>query len=452
MVRRDQALGGFRFWMLVWGLGLAGQLCWNMENQWFYTFIYAKIAKDSNIVTAMVMCGAVVATFSTFFFGTVSDRLGARRRFVSLGYIVWGAFMIVFGLTQYVGSGTAKLLLLSSVLVVVVRCTMTFFGSMSNDSNFNAWTNDMTTDRNRGQIGASLATQPVIGTILGTVLGGLLIGAQNDYQRLFWTMGSIVIAMGVISLFFFRDSPTLAPHKEGTFWRQFASVFNFKMFIGRRELLLACLTAMVFCISFNVFYAQMGNWMIYRMGFTANLMGLIQGIGLIVAMCLAIPGAILINHKKTPVVAGAGAVVGMLGLVVVSFFIRPGVADTSNIFAAANIPLFVAVFLIGAGNVLITQSMYMWVKQLYPAESRGQFEGVRIISFVLVPMLIGTLIGNAIIKSGSGTATDQYGMVQNIPTESIFRWAAIVLIPIVVPFFFASRRYYARVKAERVDA
>ena len=37
-----------RFWVLVWGLGLVGQLCWNIENQWFNTFVYAKIAKPVN--------------------------------------------------------------------------------------------------------------------------------------------------------------------------------------------------------------------------------------------------------------------------------------------------------------------------------------------------------------------------------------------------------------------
>ena len=38
-----------RLWSLVWGLGIAGQLCWNIENQWFNTFVYAKIAKDPTI-------------------------------------------------------------------------------------------------------------------------------------------------------------------------------------------------------------------------------------------------------------------------------------------------------------------------------------------------------------------------------------------------------------------
>ena len=41
---------GLQFWLLVWGLGIAGQLCWNIENQWFNTFVYAKIAKDPTII------------------------------------------------------------------------------------------------------------------------------------------------------------------------------------------------------------------------------------------------------------------------------------------------------------------------------------------------------------------------------------------------------------------
>ena len=46
---------GFRTWLLVWGLGLAGQICWNMENQWFNTFVYAKIGKDPSIITGMLI-------------------------------------------------------------------------------------------------------------------------------------------------------------------------------------------------------------------------------------------------------------------------------------------------------------------------------------------------------------------------------------------------------------
>ena len=415
--------------------------------------MYAKIAKDSTIVTMMVIMSAFVSTFSTFFFGTLSDRKGSRRKFISLGYITWGIFTILFGFTEFINSGRigngAQLAMLAAVLVVLTDCVMSFFGSMANDASFNAWTNDKTTDKNRGQIGAALATQPVIGTIAGTVLGGLLIGSNDNYQRLFWAMGLFVIVMGLVSLIFLRDAPSLKQNKEATFWKQFLSVFNFKMFIRRKELVFACLTVTAFFIPFNVFFVHMGNWLIYYMGFTPDIMGLIQGTGLIAAMLLAIPAGVLINRNKTPAVASAGAFFTAFGLAIIGIFIRPGSADPSAVFVAANVPLLAAVFLIGTGLILITQSTTMWVKQLYPAESRGQFEGIRITFFILLPMLIGTVIGNIIVKRGAGTVINEFGLTENIPTEAIFHWALLLLVPIIIPLFFASRLYNKRIQEQK---
>ena len=96
---------GAKLWFLIWSLGLAGQICWNIENQWFNTFVYAKIGKDPSVITGMLIASAAATTFSTFFFGTWSDRTGKRRHFISLGYILWGVFTIVFGLTQFISPG-----------------------------------------------------------------------------------------------------------------------------------------------------------------------------------------------------------------------------------------------------------------------------------------------------------------------------------------------------------
>ena len=437
-----------RFWVLMWGLGLAGQLCWNIENQWFNTFVYAKIAKDSTIITLMVITSALVTTFSTFLFGTLSDRLGTRRRFISIGYIVWGVCTIGFGLTEFIGSGVvgmgAKLSAWAAVIVILADDVMSFFGSMGNDASYSAWSNDMTTDQNRGQIGAVLAIQPIIGTIVGTVAGGMLIGSNDNYQRLFWVMGLFVIAVGVISLLIFKDSPSLRPHKEGTFWQQFSAVFKFKGFLSRKELVLTCVTTMLFFIPFNIYFVHMGNWMIYRMDFDPGSMGIIQGVSLLLASALAIPAIGLINKNKTPLVMAGAVIINILGLLVLSFFIRPGTVDTANILSAANLPLFFAVFLAGAGYVLVIQSMTMWVKQLYPEESRGQFEGIRVAFFTLIPMIIGTVIGNIIIKNGAGTIVNDYGITENIPTENIYAWAAALALLTFIPLLFAARMYKRR--------
>ena len=76
-------------------LGLIGQLVWNIENQWFNTFVYAKIAKDPTIISWMVAVSAIATTISTFVFGTLSDRKGRRKTFIGFGYILWGIFTIL---------------------------------------------------------------------------------------------------------------------------------------------------------------------------------------------------------------------------------------------------------------------------------------------------------------------------------------------------------------------
>ncbi|UTY33345.1 MFS transporter [Treponema putidum] len=444
-----------RFWFLMWGLGIAGQLCWNIENQWFNTFVYAKIAKDSSIVTLMVITSALVTTFSTFIFGTISDRVGERRRFVSIGYIVWGLTTILFGLTEFVGSGQvgtgAKVSVWAAVLVILADDFMSFFGSMANDSGYNAWSNDMTNDKNRGQVGAVLAIMPVIGTIAGTVLGGLLIGTDNNYQRLFWCMGLFVIGTGLISLFLLKDSPGLKPHKAGSFARQFAAVFKAEGFFSHKELMLACITSSVFFISFNVYFVHMGNWMIYRMGFDAAKMGIIQGLSLLAASLSVIPASRLINKGYTPILAFCAILFNSLGLCVLALFINPSSVNQDAVFSLQNIPLFLSVFLAGAGQILVTQSMTMWVKELYPETSRGQFEGMRILFFVLTPMIIGTVIGNFLVKNGAGSVVNEFGITENIPVESIYVWGAVLALCAFIPLYFASKLYNKRKNNEPKD-
>ncbi len=453
---KDKLIGKGRLWTLVWGLGLAGQLCWNMENQWFNTFVYAKIARDSTIVTLMVITSALVTTFSTFFFGTLSDRKGTRRKYIAIGYILWGLFTIAFGMTEFIEKGIvgegAKLAVLAGVLVIIADDVMSFFGSMGNDSGYNAWINDVTTERNRGQLGAALATQPVIGTIVGTVLGGALIGDNSNYQRLFWAMGLFVIAMGFLSLVVMKDAPTLKPNRQGSFLKQFLSVFRLKGFFSKSEMILVCVATTLFFIPFNIYFVHMGNWLIYYLGFTEFSMGLIEGVALAAAMVLAIPAIFLINRNKTPLVATVAIVLDMIGLWVLYFFARPGMVDPSNVFSASNaVPLF-GVFLVGSGYVLIAQSTTMWVKQLYPAESRGQFEGVRVAFFTLIPMIIGTVIANIIIKTGTGTFINDFGIEENIPTEAIFLWAAIILVAAFVPLYFAAQEYRRRIRESAKEA
>lgn len=424
------------FWLLVWGLGLAGQLCWNMENQWFNTFIYARIAKDPTIIAWMTAVSAAATTVSTFVFGTLSDRRGCRKPMVAWGYILWGVFTILFGMTQFIADGTAQTLLVAGFAVVAADAIMSFFGSMGNDSGFNAWMNDHMTDRNRGQLGGAIAVQPVIGTIVGTVAGGMLVGSDNNYLRLFCVMGGAVIAFGVYALLFMKDAPDLAPHKQGSFMQQLAYAFNFKRYFALRELVwVNCLLAVYF-IAFNTYFTHLGNYMIYYLGFDAGTMGLIEGIALLVAMLVVIPAGGALNRGLAPQLCGAGILLSSLGTGTLGLFVRSENVDPSTIF---NPVLLGGVFLLGLGYILFLQAVTVWSKQLYPTDARGQFEGIRILFFVLIPMVTAPLLSNPIIKR-SGEYVDENGFAAYLPTHTLLLAGAGLVLLSFIPLFFAARR------------
>ena len=437
-MRMKTKTSGLQFWFLVWGLGIAGQLCWNIENQWFNTFVYAKIAKDPTIISFMVAISAIATTIATFVFGTMSDRKGKRKPFIAIGYIMWGIFTILFGTTEFIVKGaslTSNLIVMAGTAVVLADALMSFFGSMGNDAGFNVWLNDKMTDKNRGQIGAALATQPVIGTIIGTVVGGILIGRNDNYMRLFIVMGGLVIFFGILALFLVQDEPDLKPNKRGSFLEQLFSAFNFSELKKNKELLWVFIVLTVYFIAFNVYYPHVGNYMIYYLGFSPDNIGIIQGIALIIGMFSAIPTSRLLNKNRFVSVTSGAIVLSAIGVGILGIFGRPGKVDPATIL---NWNLLIGMFFLGCGYIMFMQVTSVWMKQLFPKEAKGQFEGFRIIFFVLIPWIVSPLIANPIIKS-NGQIMDTNGLAAYLPTHVLFLISTALIVLTFVPLVFAAR-------------
>ena len=102
--------------------------------------------------------------------GALSDKLGKRKGFIVGGYIVWGLSVMAFSLISV--QNTAKLFpaadaaRMAALLVVVMDCVMTFFGSTANDAAFNAWVTDVTDEHNRGRVEAVLAILPLVAMLV----------------------------------------------------------------------------------------------------------------------------------------------------------------------------------------------------------------------------------------------------------------------------------------------
>ncbi|MBR3811882.1 MAG: MFS transporter [Agathobacter sp.] len=415
---------GKREWILIWVVGLAGQLCWNVENQWFNTFIYAKIGPYSEIISWMTAVSSIVTTFSTFFWGTWSDRSGKRRPFIFIGYLFWGIFTILFGVSEFLPKNE---IVAAAVMVVAMDALMSFFGSMGNDAAFSSWTTDISNEKNRGQIGAAIAALPIIATIVGTVVSGILISIL-DYFMFFIIMGVSVMIIGVLGFIFMKEGENLQPNRdEKGFWHQAVSVFNFKTVKENKELFCVCLTSCVYFICFNFYYAHIGNYFIYTLGYDEGTAGILQGVGLGLAILATIPAIKAINNGQHIKMIIGSVIFSVIGLFVIGF-------------AGGTVLLLLpGIILAGIGYVLIMQTTTAWMKNLYPEGNFGQFEGVRIIFNVMIPMVLGPSAANIIIKVfGNPVVID--GKEGMAPSNMLFFTAGILSVFTLIPTYFAYKQ------------
>ena len=86
-------------WLLLLLFGTIGQIAWSVENMYFNLFVYEEIAPNLDTVTLMVQLSGIAATLVTLLAGTLSDKVGNRRSFISIGYIIWGVTVGLFGCT-----------------------------------------------------------------------------------------------------------------------------------------------------------------------------------------------------------------------------------------------------------------------------------------------------------------------------------------------------------------
>lgn len=166
-------------------------------------------------------------------------------------------------------------------------------------------------------------------------------------------------------------------------------------------------------------------------------MGLIEGVGLIVAMFVTIPAIKLIKADRSSLLIFAAIIMNSIGLLAIGLFVSPTNVDPSTIW---NPNLMAGMLFVGVGYILFLQTITVWSKRLYPEDSRGQFEGIRIVFYVLIPMVIAPLISNPVIKN-SGEFVDEYGFTEYLPTNAVFIAGLIVLLVTLIPLYFANREH-----------
>ena len=426
---------GKKNWMSLLLFGLIGQIAWSVENMYFNMFVFYEVSPNLDTVTLMVQLSGIVATVTTLIAGTVSDKIGNRKAFICYGYIIWGITVAIFGslspdkIGTLFGLKVEQAIPLCLVLVVVGDCVMTVFGSSANDASFNAWVTDNTKSDFRGKVESVLSVLPLVAMLIVAGGFGILVGFIG-YFGLFLALGIVISICGVVGLFVIEDSKTL--EKKGSLKDIF---YGFKPSVIKNNVpfyIVLCISC-IYGIACQIFMPYLIIYMRTYLGFGEIEYSLVFGAAIILgAIVNLIVGPLSDKVDKTKLMY-AGAGVMAVGLFMMFLF-----KDMDKI---ALLVLFgLAGFIMITGYIFFSAMCGAVTRDYTPQQDAGKLQGVRMLFNVLIPMLVGPMIGNAINKinaiplkdAGADAMTTAY-----VPAPDIFWVASIcvlftfILIPIL---------------------
>ena len=390
---------GRKFFLALIVFSLVGQIAWVVENMYFNVFIYKMFNASEKDIALMVQASAVAATLTTIFIGALSDRLGKRKIFMCLGYVLWGVSIMAFAFVRLDAlSGLAgdalRAASLAIAIVIILDCVMTFFGSSANDAAYNAWLTDMTDKTNRGRAEGINSMMPLVAILV--VFGGFMgfdLDKADSWTSIYLIIGGVVLLVGLLGFFIVKD-PQVAKHDDLSY---FATIFyGFRPGVIRENtrLYLSLAAFIVFNISIQVFMPYLIIYYEKTLGM-ANYVLIFAPAIIAAAAVTAFYGRFIDKHGFMGSVFPSLA---MLCAGYVLLWLFPGVIKVEG--AAMTVPVFIGSLLMLSGFLTGMAVFGAKIRNETPESMAGRFQGLRILAQVLIPGVIGPMIGAAVLGRG----------------------------------------------------
>ena len=417
-------------WLVLLIFGLAGQIAWSVENMYFNLFVFDTVAQNLDAITLMVQLSGIVATVVTLISGTVSDKVGNRRKFISIGYIIWGITVIMFGylspelMGNIFGVDITRAVSITLVSVIVGDCVMTLFGSMANDACFNAWVTDNTESSFRGTVEGVLSILPLVAMLIVAGGFGILVSALG-YSTVFLLLGIVISICGIVGIFIIEDSDSLVKNGE---LKDILYGFRPSVINNNRPLYITLIIVMILGISTQTFMPYLIIYMKNYLEFSVVEYSVVFGLAIILgAIINVVLGRISDKNDKSELLYIA-VVIMALGLL--AMYMAKDMGHTANLIFFG-----LSGFAMITGYIFTTALTGSIVRDYTPVLDTGKLQGVRMVFSVLIPMIVGPLIGNAINKArniplenaGADAMTTMY-----IPAPEIFLVSSIIALIMLV--------------------
>ncbi len=409
-----------KFWIALVIFSLVGQIAWVVENMYFNVFIYKMFNASATDISLMVSASAIAATVTTLVIGALSDKVGKRKIFICGGYIAWGVSILAFAFVR-VDFLSALFPTVSAAsagvsLTIILDCVMTFFGSSANDACFNAWLTDSTDSTNRGAAEGVNAMMPLLSIL--AVFGGFMgfdLALKESWSTIFAIIGVAVIVIGVLGIFIIHD-PAVKVEENGKYFSNI--IYGFRpSVIKENKLLYLCLIAFaIFGIAIQIFMPYL---IIY---YSATLK--MDNYVLILAPAVIVAAVVTFFYGKYyDKVKFEKAVMPALGMLVGGFILLYFFTSTTLVFVGS--------LLMMSGYLAGSAVFGAVIRDLTPQNKAGMFQGLRIVGQVLIPGIIGPMIGSMVLANAETVLNDD-GTTSFLPNQNIFLAALVVAIVLIV--------------------
>lgn len=441
-------------WFIITLFCFMGGIAWNTENMYFNTFItneiYADVSQNAILgtmeattaVARMVALSAIAAVVTTFIMGALSDRLKNRKMFISVGYILWGIVTAMFGFITKENvanlfnlTDEVKILGTTVWFVILMDIVMTFMGSTSNDAAFQAWMTDITVPKQRPAVETVLSVVGTISSFAVTGVGSFAQAGTISYKVFFVGLGVIVSLCGVAGLFLIKDPPrTIEKENSANYWSDLFYGFRPSVIKENSRLYLALASFCFAIVAFQVFYPYLLTYIQYVVipdnGGAENILkpSVIVMAVVVVAILLVCIVKLL---KLATVKKGFCLVVGVIAMTF-GFAI---LSTSTSIYV-----IILSILPVVVGNAMVNILFGATVKDFIPEGMAGRFQGIRMIFSVLIPMVVGPVIGDMACQRAAQTIINEANAEVIVPAKNMFLWAGVVSIFALVPLYFLIKK------------
>ncbi len=447
-----------RQWVIFLLVGLIGQFAWAIENMYLNTYLYYLNYTDpsgqgfnySLMIALTTAFSAIVATVTTLIMGSLTDKLKKRKIFITVGYIVWGVATASFGLLN--GNNANALLpismtaVTSAIMVIVIDCIMTFFGSTANDAAFNAYVTANTKDKDRGKVEGVLSILPLIAMLIIFVgLNGLTTEAQGyRWDLFFYIVGALVSVVGVISIWLIPKEKKEEKTQE-KYGKLLIEGFKPSVIKQNKELYILLIIYFIYGVAIQTFFPYL---MVY-VERTCNISN--SGESFLTAFAIVMACALLLGSLGSVIIGRLSDRFSKMSMIIPVFvilivgclmmFFAPSIASDTGRTAYTAIAGTVMIL----GYVSVPTVLNAMVREHIPHGKEGSFLGIRNLFVVALPMCIGPFIGDALNQAYGEHYLNEYNVDSLVPSEWGYIVASCILLLAFIPIV------YLMVKGKKKD-